>query len=134
MTEGHMQRKRVLIIEDDEQIAKALDIRLRCKYEVLRAPDAIHGLHEAVSKNPDLIIMDIMMPAGNGITLTERIREVTERNIPTVFITASKLPGLRETAKKMGAFGYLEKPFPPEELLVTVHEALRGQINAVETV
>ena len=134
MNQENAERKKVLIIEDDEKIAKALDIRLKSKYEVFRAPDAIHGLHEAVHKNPDLIIMDIMMPAGNGITLTERIREVTGRNIPTVFITASKLPGLRDTVKKLGAHGFLEKPFQAEDLLVTVHEALRSQENSLETV
>ena len=91
-----MDKSRILIVEDDEHIGSALTIRMKnAGYHTLRASDGAAGLALALDKKPDLIITDIKMPVGNGLSLAYRIQE-SGLHIPMIFITASREPGLRE--------------------------------------
>jgi len=122
--------KKILIVEDDAKIAAALAIRLEAAgYEVIRAPDGFRGLQLAMRERPDLIIMDIWMPVGIGFSVAERLRSLGLNDIPIIFITASKLNGLRETAAELGGAAFFEKPYDPEKLM----EAIAGALVA-ETV
>jgi len=116
----------ILIVEDDTKIATALAIRLKSEgFKVEIAVDAVMGVAMARRLEPDLVILDISMPAGNGFTVAERMRGLAQTmSTPFIFLTASKQPGLRERALEAGAVAFLEKPYDPEKLMTTVREAL----------
>ncbi|MGB0911105.1 MAG: response regulator transcription factor [Nitrospirales bacterium] len=118
--------KRILVVEDDENIVKALGVRLKSKgYDVVAAYDAVMGMQKAMEQTPDLILLDIMMPGGNGVTLAERLKNSTKTGtIPIIFLTASKQSDLRQQALSLGAIGFFEKPFDFDELLATVRAAI----------
>jgi DNA-binding response OmpR family regulator len=117
--------KRILIVEDDQNIAKALCIRLKnVGYEVSVAPDALTAVENTVKKAPDLVLLDISLPAGNGFTVAERIQTLIPTATPLIFLTASKMPGLREKAKELGAAAFFQKPYEWEDLLGTIQFAL----------
>jgi len=117
--------KKILILEDDTKIAAALAIRLSAAgYDVSTASDGLQGIHEAVKDPPDLLLMDIWLPIGLGLSVAQRLKEVGLGEIPVIFITASKLKGLREAALRMGAVAFFEKPYDPEKLLAAVAQAL----------
>jgi len=117
--------KKVLIVEDDEKIALALSLRLQSAgYETSIAGDAISGVYSALSARPDLMLLDISMPAGNGFAVAERVGRQGDTKIPIIFLTASKQPGFRERALELGAAGYFEKPYEAEALLTAVHQHL----------
>jgi CheY-like chemotaxis protein len=78
----------------------------------------------AASLQPDLVLLDISMPAGNGFTVAERMRSAVPDPAPIIFLTASKQPGFRERARALGAAGYFEKPYEAETLLAAVREQI----------
>jgi len=124
--------KKILIVEDDEKIAMALAIRLRAAgYEALLARDGEKGLQLARNSWPDLILldiglplMDIWMPLGVGYSVARRLKSIGRGSIPIIFITASKESGLLEAALKVGAAGFFEKPYNPDELLKAIAQIL----------
>ena len=117
--------KRVLIVEDDPKIAAALAVRLKnARYETLLAQDALSGVSTAVKMRPDLVLLDISMPAGSGFTVAERIQTLIPTATPIIFLTASRKASLREEAAKFGAVGYFEKPYNAEALLATIRQTL----------
>ena len=123
--EGHI--KKILIVEDDQNIAKALSIRLKSAgYEVTVAPDAMTGVAAARKLQPDLALLDISLPAGNGFTVAEKIRELVATATPIIFLTASKQLGLRQEAYRLGA-AFFEKPYDAEELLGAIRYAFAAQ-------
>src|SRR5215468_1795747 len=106
-----MNMKRILIIEDDEKIAFALSVRLQAHgYPTWIARDGALGLGMAVRNRPDLVLMDISLPIGNGFAIAERIRSYIPPT-PIIFLTASKSPEFRERAQKLGAAAFFEKPY-----------------------
>jgi len=119
--------KKILIVEDDNRIATALQIRLRAAgYEVMRAANGFDGLRLVVDKMPHLVIMDIWMPVGIGFSVAQRLQGLGLKGIPIIFITASKIEGLREEAEKLGAVAFFEKPYDPKALLGAVANALEN--------
>src|SRR5256885_10320652 len=84
--------KKILIIEDDQKIAFALCVRLKAHgYATWTAGDAIAALNQARRHKPDLIVLDISLPGGNGLALAEHLRSLREtRETPIIFATASK--------------------------------------------
>jgi DNA-binding response OmpR family regulator len=117
---------KILVVEDDKKIALALSLRLKAKgHEVLVAYDALAGLTQATQKKPELVLLDIGMPAGGGFTLAERMQHLTSTiGIPFIFLTASKDPASRARATELGAAAYFEKPYDPEQLLMTIDKVL----------
>jgi DNA-binding response OmpR family regulator len=119
--------KKILIVEDDRNIASALSIRLKnAGYEVSVAPDALTGVETAIKKLPDLVLLDISLPAGNGFTVAERIQSLIPTATPLIFLTASNKPGLREKAKELGAAAFFHKPYRADDLLGAIQLALAG--------
>ena len=117
--------KKILIVEDDQKIICALAARLvAAGYEVLTANDGFEGIKQAVTGQPDLVVMDIWMPVGMGFSVAQRLRQLGLGGIPIVFMTASQRKGLRRTAERLGAAGFLEKPYKPQELLSMISAAL----------
>jgi DNA-binding response OmpR family regulator len=123
--------KKILVIEDDRKIALALAVRLKARgYQVLVAGDALAGVGMAFKHEPDLVILDIAMPAGDGFSVAERIQgHATTVGTPTIIITAGRVPAWREKARELGAVAYFEKPFRASDLLAAVEQAL-GETTA----
>jgi CheY-like chemotaxis protein len=114
-------------MEDDAKIAAALAIRLRAAgYHVTTALDGWQGLQLAVTDSPDLLLMDIWMPIGIGFSVAERLQSLGLSHIPIIFITASRLKGLRAAAEETGAVAFFEKPYDSRELLKAVSRALEA--------
>jgi CheY-like chemotaxis protein len=123
--------KQILIADDDKNITTALTRRLEANgFKVVRASDGFEVLDLLTKTTPDLLLLDIWMPAGHGLFVSEKVHQLGLR-IPIVFLTASKLPGLRAAARATGAAGYIEKPYDPDQLLHTIREALRAERECV---
>ena len=119
--------KTILIIEDDMMIAKALSIRIKfAGYKASMAHDAATGVIMARKIEPDLVLLDINLPAGNGFLVAERIWTQLPMIVPIIFLTASKDPDFLQKAKDMGAAGYFEKPYEADELIGAITEILEG--------
>lgn len=124
--------KKILIVEDDPDISRALGIRFESRgFSVTTAEDAVLAMSRAVASTPDLAILDISMPGGNGFQIAERMKaEPTTRDVPVVFITASKHPEMRERAEAHEAVGFFEKPYDSHDLLQLVETVLEGRPDA----
>ena len=118
--------RKILIVEDDKSIVMALTVRLRAAgYAVIVAFDAIMAVSMALKQHPDLVLLDISMPGGNGFMVAERLQNSSiTAGVPMLFRTASKQPGLREKAEALGAAGFFEKPYEAHELLDAIAKAL----------
>src|SRR5256885_7451391 len=122
--------KKILVVDDDTKIASALAIRLKAAgYEPLTAITGLAAVDLAVHQKPDLIIMDIWMPVGIGLSVAQRLRSLGLGTIPIIFMTASRLRGLRNAAMRLGAAGFFEKPYEPELLLASVSQALAAKTS-----
>ena len=127
--------KKILIVEDDKKLVAALTIRLKAAgYEVIAATDAVMAGSMAVKNCPDLVLLDISMPGGNGFMVAERLQNSTvTMGVPMIFLTASKQPGLREKARDLGAVGFFEKPYDAEALLAVIRQSLGEPVESVGT-
>jgi DNA-binding response OmpR family regulator len=123
--------RKILIVEDDPNIAKALAVRLNALgYQAILAYDALSGMNMAVHNSPDLVLLDISLPAGNGFAVAEKIKTLLPRQTPIIFLTASKQREYRKWAEELGAVGFFEKPYEPDKLLAAIRQAL-GESTSV---
>ena len=122
------QKKKILIVDDERDIVKALMIRLQANgYEVVTAFDGAQGVFMAHKEKPDLIILDIRMPAGDGFSVAERLKSSMHTfTIPVIFLTGSPEKNAEEKAMALGARFYIKKPYDPEELLDAVKRAIKS--------
>lgn len=112
---------RVLIIEDNQDIAASIYDYLEVSgYTVDAAGDGVTGLHLAVTKNYDVIILDLSLPGINGIDLCCRLRRDAQQLIPVLMLTAKNSVENKLEGFKSGADDYLTKPFSLEELAARV--------------
>jgi len=120
------EKKRILIVDDERDIVKGLMIRLQgAGYEVVAAFDGAQGVFMAHKEKPDLIILDIRMPAGNGFSVAQRLKgSIHTFTTPVIFLTGSPEKIAEEKAMALGARFYVKKPYDPEELLDAIKRAL----------
>ncbi len=123
------EKKKILIVDDERDIVKALMIRLQgAGYEVVTAFDGAQGVFMAHKEKPDLIILDIRMPAGDGFSVAQRLkRSIHTFTIPVIFLTGSPEESAEEKAMALGARFYVKKPYDPEELLDAIRRALEEE-------
>jgi DNA-binding response OmpR family regulator len=123
------QKKKILIVDDERDIVKGLMIRLQgAGYEVVTAFDGAQGVFMAHKEKPDLIILDIRMPAGDGFSVAQRLkRSIHTFTIPVIFLTGSPEKNAEEKAMALGARFYVKKPYDPEELLDAIKRALEKE-------
>ena len=121
-----MSQKKILIVDDERDIVKALMIRLKSSgYGVITAFDGAQGVFMANKEIPDLVILDIRMPAGDGFSVVEKLKQSNRTHrIPVIFLTGSPERNAEERAMGLGARFYIKKPYDPEELLDAVKRAL----------
>lgn len=117
----------VLVIEDEEDIADLVAFNLRrAGYQVETASDGIKGLGAAKALLPDLIVLDLMMPGMDGISLFKELkREPATRVIPVIMLTARGQTEDRIRGLEVGADDYMTKPFSPKELSLRVANLLK---------
>ena len=114
---------RVLVIEDDAAISRVLQLELEHEgYAVEVARDGLSGLERAL-KEPDLIVLDLMLPRMDGMEVCKRVR--AKSRVPIIMLTAKDRVPDRVAGLDMGADDYLTKPFATEELLARVRARLR---------
>jgi CheY-like chemotaxis protein len=118
--------KTVLMVEDDPKIALAFGVRLKAMgYTVVTAADAVSAVSQARKCKPDVVLLDISLPGGDGFLVAQRLSLLVESSAtPIIFITASQRPDLRERAMRLGAVAFLRKPFQATELADAIESAL----------
>jgi len=124
---------KLLIIEDEKRISRFLELELKHEgYEILAAYDGRSGLALALNENPDLIILDLMLPVMSGIEVCRRIRQA-KNLVPIIMLTAKDDVMDKVMGLDMGADDYMTKPFAIEELLARIRVAIkRKKDSAVE--
>jgi DNA-binding response OmpR family regulator len=114
----------VLVVEDDAAISRVLQLELEHEgYQVTVARDGLSGLELAL-KEPDLVLLDLMLPRMDGMEICKRVR--AKSRVPIIMLTAKDRVPDRVAGLDMGADDYLTKPFSTEELLARVRARLRG--------
>jgi len=121
-------KKKILIVDDERDIVKALTIRLQANgYEVVTAFDGAQGVFIAHKEGPDLVLLDIRMPAGDGFSVAQQLRKSDRTlHIPIIFLTGSPETDAEQRARELGGRFFIKKPYDPEELLDAVTRALRS--------
>ncbi len=115
---------RILIVEDEKKIARFLELELSHEgYEVLTAGDGRTGLETALREQPDLIVLDLMLPELSGIEVCRRLRH--ESDVPIIMLTAKDDVSDKVMGLDMGADDYMTKPFAIEELLARIRVGLK---------
>lgn len=117
-------KKRILIIEDDLHIAEGIQLNLTMQgYEVIVASDGVSGLNQWKSSRPDLIVLDIMLPLIDGLSILKSIRLEDER-IPILILSAKAASEDKIKGLSFGVDDYLAKPFNLDEFLLRVERLL----------
>jgi two-component system KDP operon response regulator KdpE len=119
-----MERRRILVVDDEERMVRF--IRMNLEHDGFQVSEAFNG-RQAVQKlrdvNPDLILLDVMMPDLDGFEVLEMIREIS--NVPVIMLTAKGEEDDRVRGLELGADDYVTKPFSPRELVSRARAVLR---------
>ena len=119
-----MSETLILVVEDEASIAEVVSLYLkRAGYSVQIASDGRQAMHIFEKRKPDFVILDLMLPGVDGLSLTRWLRE--RSNVPIVMLTARRAEGDRIAGLEMGADDYVVKPFSPQELVSRVRAVLR---------
>jgi two-component system KDP operon response regulator KdpE len=121
-----MDNRTILIVEDDPDVRRGMYLRLRANhYETILAADALSGMAEARKHKPDLIILDLGLPAGDGFLVMERLKAVPALAvIPVIVVSARDARANQGRAVDAGATAFLQKPVDNDELLAVIRQAL----------
>ncbi|MCX6416340.1 MAG: response regulator transcription factor [Actinobacteria bacterium] len=115
---------RVLVIEDEESFRDALQFMLsREGFDVVLAADGAEGMKQFDSKNPDIVLLDLMLPEVSGTEVCKYIR--TKSNVPVIMLTAKDTEIDKVVGLELGADDYVTKPFSTRELLARIKAVLR---------
>ena len=130
-----MAKHKIVIADDDKDLAEGLAIRLSAKgYEVHCAQDGYQTIVLSREKMPDLLMLDINMPAGDGFNVLERIQRMEQAGdmnpIPVIYLTGDTSEKVKLLAMEHGAFGILHKPFNFDGLLEMVRKAIDSREEA----
>lgn len=118
--------QKILCVDDEPNIRNILDFTLGVEgYRVLTASDGEQALALAALEAPDLVILDVMMPHGDGFETCRRLKADTRtKHIPIVLLTAKNSRADRERGRQVQADDYITKPFSPQRLLNTIQSLL----------
>jgi DNA-binding response OmpR family regulator len=121
-----MAEAKILIVDDDQDIRRLLAHRLKSEgFEAVFAGDAIAAVNTARKEEPDLILLDLGLPAGDGRVVMERMKAMPAlEGIPVIIITARDLSMERESLAETGAVAMFQKPFDHDELVAAIRSAL----------
>lgn len=122
-----MSKEKILIIEDEKDIIKMLDYNLKKEgFKTLSAHNGEDGLDMARKENPDLILLDLMLPEMDGLDVCKAIKnEAKTSHIPIIILTAKAQETDKIVGLELGADDYMTKPFSPRELIARIKAVLR---------
>ena len=124
-----MSRKKILIVDDDLDMRRAMHVRLKASgdFETIFATDGMTATSAAMKEKPDLIILDLGLPAGDGFVVLDRLhRNPLLACIPVIVVSGRDPAEVKSKVLAAGGFAFLEKPPDPDELLATIQRALDG--------
>ena len=123
---------RILVVDDEPRYVRLMEANLITEgYQVLKAYDGQNAVEIVAEKQPDLVLLDVMMPGLSGFSACERIREFS--NVPIIMVTAKGEEQDRVRGLDVGADDYIVKPFSATELLARVRAVLRRAIVSGST-
>ncbi|MDD5408906.1 MAG: response regulator [Candidatus Omnitrophica bacterium] len=122
-----MDKTKLLIIDDEPGLVEMLTMRLEANdYQVISASDGREGLDRARNENPDLIILDLMLPEIDGYKVCRMLKtDERYKQIPVIFFTARVQASDIKSGEEAGAQAYISKPFEPDILLAKVAQLLK---------
>lgn len=121
--ESSVVRKRVLLIDDDPRVRTSLKMVLEPLYDILQASDAQEGLDVFRKDEPDLILLDVILPGTDGLAVLQMLR-MENKMTPVIMLTGTKSVKTAVDAMKLGAADYLSKPFDVDELRIVIDRVL----------
>lgn len=125
-----MKRFRILVVDDEERILNFLRAKLKALgYEVFTAGDGPEAIEQANAQEPDLIVLDLLMPRMNGFETLKELRSFSQ--VPVIILSAKGADADKIKGLGLGADDYLQKPFNPDELVARI-EAVRRRIEPAE--
>lgn len=120
-----MTRKKILVVDDDEDVRHGLGIRLKANgYSVVFAHDAISATSVARKEEPDLVILDIGLPGGDGFIVMERLASLSQTSVPIIVLTGRDPSTIKERALSAGAKAFFLKPADNDELAAVIRKTL----------
>ncbi len=121
-----MNRKKILIVDDDRQVSLALSIRLKAAgYDVDVAGDGESGLQKLAARVPDVVLLDMRMPGIDGLEVMRQMKQDPRlANIPVIFVSANAQETAKRAALNAGGKFFLEKPFESRALLEAIQRVL----------
>jgi DNA-binding response OmpR family regulator len=122
------KKKKILIVDDNDDVLKGLRVLFRAHdYVTVVAGDAVTAISQAKSENPDLIVLDLGLPAGDGYLVMERLANIEAlASVPVIVFTARDEESHRERSLEAGAKAFFQKPVDSAELLLAVKQVLDG--------
>jgi DNA-binding response OmpR family regulator len=122
---GKKPGKRILLVDDDAEIVESLRLALESNgYTVLVARDGNQGLALSERENPDLVILDMMMPKRSGFLVLEKMRRTRDTPMRVIMITANEGSRHKAYAEMLGVDDYIRKPFPMDRLIESVQRLI----------
>lgn len=123
------EKPKILIADDDRDLVEILSGYIEMNgYDTVTAHEGVRALELAHKVKPDLIVLDIQMPAGNGVYVLKNLKVHWEtKNIPVIVITGLNDPNLKKQIEKMGANDFIPKPYESSELLLRIRRLLSGE-------
>lgn len=127
-----MKKAKVLYVEDEVFLAKIVSETLQGRgYEVILESDGSKALYQFTKENPDVCVLDIMLPNKDGFAIADEIRDKDSR-VPIIFLSAKSQTSDVVNGFKLGANDYIRKPFSIEELIVRIENVLKNKTTPVE--
>ena len=126
-----MADKKILLVDDDKDVLQALNVRLKSKgYQVAVAGDALAAVSTARKEKPDLIVLDIGLPAGDGFVVMQRLKSLYDLALtPIIVLSAREATATKEQALEAGALAYFQKPVDTKIFLAAIERALDGDVR-----
>ncbi len=126
MTAEKSDKPRILLVDDQESVLKLLDAILKVRnYDVMYASNGLDAVEIAMSVKPNLVLLDVMMPGMDGFKVCQTLKaNEPTKDIPVVFLTARGDDADREMGERVGASGFVKKPFRSAELLNIIAELI----------
>ena len=116
---------KVLIADDDKNLLTSLAIRLKAEgFDVLSAQDAYMAVAQCKKEHPDVLVLDINMPAGDGFSVQSRVDRMNhDRALPVIYLTGERSERVVQLAKARNAYAIVFKPFETSELVLKIKAA-----------
>jgi len=131
-----MSNKKILVVEDDADVRLGYQVLLKANhYDTCFASDALSAISEARKQQPDMIILDLGLPAGDGFVVMDRLRaNLNLAMIPILVVSARDARTNHQRALDSGAMGFVSKPWDDDELLLQISDVLYSSSGAVKRV